>query len=255
MLSIREEQMQALDAVALRGFEDEMVEHLTDFAPHHAKRLGEEGMHAVVRPALARAGKHGLTLRGPLRLYLEMVFLFGSRFDTDPTLPWAAAALGSSEEEEMARAERLYDALQDYLGAAGGPGNAHALKALERLAEQRDTPPPPAGSTFYPALMAMLEHVYPQKAAYAGERAMRTLAARAYRQARARGLASPEGVMLFAALMFAMGHGFAVDPLFPWARNTLENPALRDPPTRIERLRSKSLTYLDQVLAHVKKEA
>jgi len=55
--------------------------------------------------------------------------------------------------------------------------------------------------------------------------------------------------------MFAMGHGFATDPLFPWIRTTLNDPLIHDPAQRVRRLVSKIKTYLDAVLKHLGSEA
>ena len=51
-------------------------------------------------------------------------------------------------------------------------------------------------------------------------------------------------------MAFAVGHGFASDPLLPWVERTLQNEALGDANKRVERLYAKSMTYLDEVLAN-----
>jgi hypothetical protein len=56
---------------------------------------------------------------------------------------------------------------------------------------------------------------------------------------------------LFINLMFALGHGFATDPQYPWISNTLYNSAVSDPDKRAERLYAKTMVYLDHVLANL----
>ncbi|HAO32723.1 MAG TPA: hypothetical protein DCQ84_07215, partial [Candidatus Competibacteraceae bacterium] len=73
MLSIRESQVRTFEERAQRAFEEEMVAHLADFSPPLFKTLGEKPMLDVVRFGMARAEQHELTLRGPVRLYLEMM--------------------------------------------------------------------------------------------------------------------------------------------------------------------------------------
>ena len=90
-MKIRKEQMAALDRAALKAFEDELVRHLQDFDPKHTTVLDEDGVRQVIRLGMERAAKYGLTNRGPIRFYIELMFLFGSDFDTDPWLPWAGA--------------------------------------------------------------------------------------------------------------------------------------------------------------------
>ncbi len=54
----------------------------------------------------------------------------------------------------------------------------------------------------------------------------------------------------FATPLFpAVGHGMARDPHVPWIAKTLNNAAIEDPNKRAERLHSKAMTYLDEILA------
>jgi hypothetical protein len=46
-----------------------------------------------VRRGVARAVELGFTKRGPIRLFLELEWLFGTGFDTDPQIPWAGEVL------------------------------------------------------------------------------------------------------------------------------------------------------------------
>ena len=89
MLAIRPEQMKVFEDVAMRRFEDEMVEHVKSNAirARLCKVLGDEQLRVAIRQTITRAGKFGFTNRGPIRLYIELAFLFGSDFDTDPQYP------------------------------------------------------------------------------------------------------------------------------------------------------------------------
>src|SRR5262245_45441568 len=89
-MRIRREQMEAFHTVALAAFEDEMVVHSKEFSPRLCEVIGEEQLRVALRAAMDQAGGYGFTNRGPVRLFIEMRFLFGSAFDTDPQYPWAA---------------------------------------------------------------------------------------------------------------------------------------------------------------------
>ena len=81
--------MLAFEQAALRRFEDEMVVHSKDFSPLLCEIIGEDQLRVAVRQAMARAAGYGFTYRGPIRLFIEMMFLCGSAFDTDPQYPAA----------------------------------------------------------------------------------------------------------------------------------------------------------------------
>jgi hypothetical protein len=57
----------------------------------------------------------------------------------------------------------------------------------------------------------------------------------------------------FSYEVFAQSHGFATDPQLPWVSATLNNPVVSDPNKRIERLYSKTMTYLRHVLTSLEK--
>src|SRR6266446_3642611 len=130
-MKIRTEQIEVFEQAAVRNFEDEMVEHLADFSPPLFKVIKQDQMRQAVRFGMSQAGQYGLTLRGPIRLYLEMMLLFGSHFDTDPQYAWAADILKHQHSvTEMARAERLYQKTLDYQEKVSGPDDANTRKAL-----------------------------------------------------------------------------------------------------------------------------
>jgi hypothetical protein len=81
-MRIRKKQMDALGAAVERRFEDEMIAHLDAFSPPLFKATGEEQMRQVIRLGISKAAAYGFENRGPVRLYLEMMLLFGSHFDT-----------------------------------------------------------------------------------------------------------------------------------------------------------------------------
>ena len=97
MLVIRDQQMQAFAQNAKKQFEAETVPHISRFAPRQFEILGEKTIGQIVSLGIERAEKYGFTNRGPVRFYIELMFMFGSDFDTDPQYPWAAELLGGSD--------------------------------------------------------------------------------------------------------------------------------------------------------------
>jgi hypothetical protein len=83
---IRAEQMRVFEERAWQQFEEEMMAHSKDFSPRLCELIGDEQLRVAVRAAIARAMDYGFTNRGPIRLFVEMMFLCGSSFDTDPSV-------------------------------------------------------------------------------------------------------------------------------------------------------------------------
>jgi hypothetical protein len=247
---IRTAQVEALREAAARNFETEMLEHLRGFAPRLCEIRGDEVIRQVIRSGIGAAGRYGLDQRGPVRLYIDLMFSLGCHFDTDIQLPWAAAALkDESIPDQAQRAQKLYGEVCEYRAKVAGPDHAYVLEALKRArqmkAEDLDNPP----GRFDDAIAGTLHRVYPQKYDHVREPAVRTLIESAIQSARGLSLASRLGAGLLACLMFAFGQGILSDPLYPWVHETLSDPRVPDPKERSARLYRKTMVYLDRVLA------
>src|SRR5438094_179214 len=90
---IREDQMRTFAEAAAREFEGRMLERLRTHFPKHEVYLGEPQLRVLVRLAVERAQSHVLMAERSIALYLDLMCVLGSGFDTDPQLPWAAAIL------------------------------------------------------------------------------------------------------------------------------------------------------------------
>jgi hypothetical protein len=243
--------MNAIRAETARTFEGEMVRHLAAFSPPLFKAIGEPQLREAIRFGVAAADRHGFTTRGPVRLYLELMLLFGSRFDTDPQYPWAQEILNERDSAPQAqRADVLYRRTLHFLEKVNGPNDTHTLAALRRIRSFAARPLPTATDGFARSMFDEVCRIHPQKAAYLGVAPLQALILEGGRGARSFGFSSPRAFTLMIALMLAFGHGCTDDPLYPWISRTLRDPAIADPEARAGRLERKSLTWLDHVLAY-----
>ncbi len=256
MIIVSERQQAALDGAVRTAFEREMVEHLHDFAPKHCEVIKDAGVREVVALGLERAAAFGFTHRGPVRLFLELMFMFGSEFATDPQHAWAAPSLAEAMPgDQMFRAESLYTATQAYLQAVSGPGHCYAVAALRRTrtlmsADLRryDFSPERLASS----LAAILHEVYPEKTRYLGEEGMLGVLRSGLALAQRHAVTQPRNRAVFVFLVFVLGHGVADDPLYPWIRSALTDSRIPDPDARAARVESRAGVYLDRVIDYVR---
>jgi hypothetical protein len=184
------------------------------------------------------------------------MFMFGSEFGTDPQHAWAAKVLDPSmADDEMFRAELLFEAAQDYLARVSGPNHRYAAESLRRTRQAIDRAP--ASLDMGPdelaaALKSALRSVYPEKADYLGEQGLSTIVSLGFQTAARHGVQSARGMALLVFLVFALGHGVADDPLYPWVRSVLRDTPIRDPQDRAARLEARATVYLDRVIEYVK---
>jgi hypothetical protein len=247
MLVLRDQQMQAFAQNAKKQFETETVGHISRFAPRPFEILGEKTIGQIVGLGLERAEKYGFTNRGPVRFYIELMFMFGTDFDTDPQYPWAAEVLSNADPAgQTTRADQLYQRTMRYIEMAAGQNLEYEKEALYRVVG-----PSPASMTSSgwdaTGILTFLKKIYPQKCEYLGDSVLEELVRRGISSA-GEYSGSSRAAMIFAGLMFIFGHGCMKDPQFPWIANTLGREAPGDEDKRMEQLYSKTRIYLENAL-------
>ena len=122
LLCVRAEQMKVLQAKALCNFEDELFGYFKKKAVSMSWTVdGDKAIRETVQSGINRAQKYGFTKRGPVRFFVELLFTFGSEFDTDPLLPWAEGVLNNeSIKDQVERAGILREAMLEYLAEMSG---------------------------------------------------------------------------------------------------------------------------------------
>lgn len=253
MVHIGARQMHALEQAGRRRFEDEMVAHSRAFSPRLSELLGEEQLRIALRFAMSRAEAYGFTYRGPVRLYIEMMFLRGSGFDTDPQYP-ALAKILRTDAGQMERAEQIYAASLDYSEKVSGPGAVNVHKALNDLLVFARMPLS-FSSNFLEGMIVEMSRVFPRKAAYIGEANLGALIHEGIAEVRKHGFSTFREAALIVALMFAFGHRCTDDPLYPWIASTLRDERIIDPAARALRLEKKAVTWLEHVVARNRQRA
>ncbi|MFY0534313.1 hypothetical protein [Nannocystis pusilla] len=176
MLTIGKDQLGRFREPPRRAFEAEMVEHLAAFSPPLFKTLGEDQMLVVVRTGMAAAERYGFDLRGPVRMYLELMLLFGSRFDTDPQYPWFQLLLTAEPDApQMLRAERIHARVTTYRRQVAGPDDDYTFAALRRILQSAEQPLEYPPAQIVGEMARQFAAVYPEKVAYLGEPALTDL--------------------------------------------------------------------------------
>src|SRR5690348_11724128 len=119
MLRVTPVQMRALEVTARSRFEGEMVSHIRAFAPRRCGQLENGTLLFAAQNSIDRAITYGFTKKGPIRLFVESVLLFGNHFDTDPQYPAFSSQLGA-RGSQMLRAECLHNEIVAYQAAVQG---------------------------------------------------------------------------------------------------------------------------------------
>ena len=87
MLIIRKEQMNSLKQLPSKAFEDSMVEHVREFFPNHYRVAGEPAVREVIKYGIVQTQKYDFTSERNVCLYITVMFMLGSNFDSDIFFP------------------------------------------------------------------------------------------------------------------------------------------------------------------------
>lgn len=88
---------------------------LSKLWPQKFRRLRPVDQTRFLALADALSRNDGLWTSGPQRLYTILMFMLGSYFAVDATIPWARAALMQTAASPDARARALYDAAMGFI--------------------------------------------------------------------------------------------------------------------------------------------
>lgn len=100
--------------LAVDRFVGDMVDHFRDHLPAHFAAFGEDAVREAVRYGIGRARSYRIASQAGVRVFVQMMFVFGPAFDADPNLPWAARWL-TGEGDEVVRVRRLIAAAREHL--------------------------------------------------------------------------------------------------------------------------------------------
>jgi hypothetical protein len=222
-----------------------MQEHLSELFPRQMSALDGAPFSEVVRVAIEKAGSHGYTTERAVARYTELMFYFGAHFDQDPQAAWAQPFIDCPEDADQAeRSGELHDEGMRQWGRMAGPDNVYLRGALKRLSEDpiallktASKPSPEEG------LPEAFRRLYPEKVQAVGDEVLSRVVASGHEQAAIHGIQSIPGVVLFCGLMFALGTGFAADPILFWARDTLAGANGTDERTRVNALLRRAQEY------------
>lgn len=109
MFILRKAQLAEFERSAVTEFEERMAVHLPEVFPEETAAHGAAGMRALIHLGIERAARHRLRQEYDVCLYLHVMLALGERFDDDPAISWARAALEEADVSASIRIEKLHD--------------------------------------------------------------------------------------------------------------------------------------------------
>ncbi|MEA1932862.1 MAG: hypothetical protein U9N60_00265 [Thermodesulfobacteriota bacterium] len=240
--------MDSLKQIPAKAFENSMVEHIREFFPNHYRVAGKPVVGEVIKYGIMQAKKYDFTSERNVCLYITVMFMLGSNFDSDILFPWAADILEDKNmPDPTARADKLTDTALDFLRQIAGSNNSNMNRAfltlrkeLPRLSEKTDF------DKFDHYMTEKLNGIFPKKYEILGENIISQLIFNGVNKASMYKISEHRGQALFIILMFFLGSAIDKEPFLPWIRAILNNKPIDDKTDRVNRLYDESIIFLEK---------
>jgi hypothetical protein len=93
-----------------------VIQRMTRIHPEKSEYIGELNSRRLIQRGVASANKYGLTDGRGAALYIGLMFMLGSGFDTDPHFQWAASILNEPRlTDQSSKTKQLHQAAMAYL--------------------------------------------------------------------------------------------------------------------------------------------
>lgn len=249
MLTIRKDQWKYFEDLSFQSYLDEMVDHIKEFTPQHFNNIGKENVKQIVDLGISRAAAYDLTYHSTVKFYLELMFMFGTDFDTDPQYPWINEILNEGADwNQVERADEIHEKTMIYHDTVIGTKFEYEIKALQNIIRVPFKEFQELNTETPREIFNKIKNIYPEKWNYLGEPLLDKLLRQSVIKARNYMINNDAGVAVSFALMFSLGHGCFNDLQFPWISNTVNKTLHPDPGEKIQQLYSKMMIFFKKTL-------
>ena len=175
-MEFSDDQVDVLKKIAIESYIDEIVEHCGIIFPKLIPLYMKEEFYSYVQQGIILAEQAGYTQRGPVRLYIDAMIIFGSGFEREPLFH----SLKIKEKRQPSQIERsmnLYALLNDYIEKVYGENGCFFKKSFEMFENFSAKAFPVNISYSNEGLHELLMGIYPQRYDFAGYNAVNDLIA------------------------------------------------------------------------------
>jgi hypothetical protein len=131
--------------------------------------------------------------------------------------------LNDPSHDVSTRVDLLHAAALACIDRMAGEDGSHYLRALVRARAMTYEEASAGEGDFEGSLRALCGRLWPRKHREIRGEPMRRFVALALANSERDGMGGPDARMIYAALMFLLGSGFATDPLHPWASKVIRS--------------------------------
>ncbi|ATZ10347.1 hypothetical protein [Erwinia amylovora] len=200
-------QVDVLKKLSFANYLNEIMQHYEIMFPLLIPLLKKECFRSFVEQGIVLAKESGYTQRGPVRLYLDMMIIFGSHFEQDPLFK----KLKVEEDKNVSQIEKsvtLYTLLGKYLKTVYGLSGLYFKESI-RVFQRLNIKTLPVGiNVSNNELHELLRGIYPQRYDFATSDSIDELITLSDEYCRRHGLKNQNNKSYLILVMFLFGCSF-----------------------------------------------
>ena len=109
--------MQVFGDFMQKQFEDRMLDHIKRYFSKQFKVRGEDQTRTMIRYGMQAATKYGMQRSCDVAGVVDLVFILGQDFESNPKYQWAVDILTSAQFDQYDKITALYDRINAYTTA------------------------------------------------------------------------------------------------------------------------------------------
>jgi hypothetical protein len=113
MLRLRKEHLEAFEAQIVNNFALRVLAHAKAVWPVETGELGDAPTLELVRGAIKRGAALGLTIEFDIVRFVDLTFILGKDFDTNPLGAWMRPVLADRTLTPTAKVDKLYQRMEE----------------------------------------------------------------------------------------------------------------------------------------------
>ncbi|CBA30531.1 hypothetical protein ACMSX5_003873 [Cronobacter turicensis] len=167
-MEFSQSQVDLLKRMSFDSYVSELTEHAQSVLPGLISSVRLEDVRTYIEQGILFAQKMGYTQRGPVRLYIDMMLMFGANFGKDPLYQWLTGECRENHLTQIEKSMILYSRLDKYIKVVYGDDGFFFKESYDRFrffSMERFS----VSSKYNHALLRnILREIYPQRFDFIG---------------------------------------------------------------------------------------
>ncbi|ECJ2427910.1 TPA: hypothetical protein JDC26_004423 [Salmonella enterica subsp. salamae] len=213
-MKFTEDQVTFLKKLSLKNYIDELIDHIKYVFPSLPFSCGANDLYSYIEMNIVRAKNAGYTQRGAVRLYIDMMIIFGVGFERDPLFKNIVTRNINENLSQIEKTMNLYSFLNRYINDVYGEGGVFFMESLNKFKDFNINGISVTYENNFYNIHALLKYIYPQRYEFIGSNAIDHLNAFAEEYVERNKIVQINQKIYLIIVMFLFGCSLEYNPFY-----------------------------------------